>query len=118
MEVPAFIPTSYLLSSSELLLLSCRLASHPISKVVQVPRLNVDRAWPCKATNQAFAALHARHTATAGLLNGVLAVPCHQMAVVDDVLFALLKLGESIQVSLSQSIMNIFCAANLHVSFQ
>lgn len=77
--------TKYLLRSSD--------ASHPIAKLLQIASLNVDAAWPSEPTDHSLASLHrCEASAAAGPFDRIVAAPSNKMAVVNDVLLALLKL--------------------------
>lgn len=67
-------------------------ASHPSSKVVQVSRLDIHRARTGEATDHTFASFHAGQPSTPSSLDRIFAVPSDEMAIVDNVLLALLKL--------------------------
>ena len=69
------------------------MCSHPCRELLGVPSLHEDRPRARKLADQAFPAADAGNDASARhTLHHVLAVPGHEVAVVDDVLFAFHKL--------------------------
>lgn len=57
-------------------------------KGLHVPRLYVDRPRTLETAHQALSGLSRGHEATPGLLNLIVHVPCHQMAIVDHMLLS------------------------------
>lgn len=61
-------------------------------KLIHVSSLDVNRARTREAANETLACLHPSHSSSACLLDLVVTTPCHEMAVVYNVLFASSKL--------------------------
>lgn len=68
------------------------LASHPSSELIQVPCLDINRPRSREATYQPLTRLHRAHRAATSTLDIVVAVPSHQVAVVDNMLLALTEM--------------------------
>ena len=84
------MPTSGLLSNTSM---SC----HIQSKLVRVSRLHEDRPWPSKLAHKAFTCAHiAYDTAARNSFEDIIAIPCYEMAVVDDVLLAFAELHNNV----------------------
>jgi hypothetical protein len=61
-------------------------------KLVHVAGLYIDGTRTRKAADKSFPSFETGHTSTSGFFNAIIAAPRHEMAVVDNVLFAGLKL--------------------------
>ena len=66
---------------------------HPSSKSRWVPRLHKHRSWTRELADQTLSAADTRDDATASYtFHDILAIPSHEMTVVNDILFAFDKL--------------------------
>jgi hypothetical protein len=68
------------------------LLPHPVCKLAHIPGLDVNSSRTGESTNHAFSGLYTVTSTSSSPFDGVLAVPSHQMAIVDDMLFIRLKL--------------------------
>ncbi len=68
--------------------------AHPKAECSRVSRLHENSSWACELANQAFTGTYARYNpSTCNPFKDILAVPRHQMTIVNDVLFPILQLN-------------------------